>query len=135
MWLSEDKLIGDSVTIVTTDGSIIKGSRPIVNTRSFVLYLKQADDSALLGDNTIPFAMVSTISYRKPSPARRWITALGFGLGALGGAAAGAALASDTSDPAFGEASMGAFLGLIVGTALGYTISKNMTTEVTLNCR
>lgn len=137
--LDEATLVGDSLTVLTNDSTVIRGRHPIVSFTSALLYMKLPDDSGIVENSvTISFERISAISYRKPGLGRLALPLLGFAVGAVAGGFAGAALAPEgdwLEFPEAGSAFIGGTIGGIIGAIAGHEIGKGHTKEVTLHCQ
>jgi len=136
--LETDERIGDSLIVYTTDQRELVGERPIVNFTSSILYMKLSSPDGQWEDITVPFESLDRITYRKHGHARRGLTLLGFGLGAVVGGAIGVALAPEPEGwldmPEVQTGAIGAMIGGIFGAVGGNMIGSRMTVQVTLKC-
>jgi len=130
---------GEPVTVFTDDGAIFLANRPLFDFSSSTLYMRSETRSGVTGTVLIPFENISRITYSKPSAARWGLAILGFGIGAVAGGMAGAAMAPESDEwldfDAMRYGIFGAVIGGMLGTACGYAIGDNMKTTVTLECR
>jgi hypothetical protein len=137
--LEQDTQVGDSVTVITNDSTVIRGTKPTVILTSSNLYMRRMGETGLVGNVTIPFEKINRITYRKPSHAR-WILALaGLAVGATAGGFAGYRLDSGEKGwldfSRLGSAVFGGMIGGLIGMAGGYKIGNSITIKVTLECR
>jgi hypothetical protein len=125
--------------VFTDDSTVIRGSRLFVNTTSSILCMRSDRGSGVAANVHIPFAKVSTITYRKPGHARWALAFLGLGLGAVAGGLTGAALAPESESwldfSSLHCAGLGAMIGGLAGLAGGYQVGKQFTVKVELHCR
>jgi hypothetical protein len=137
--LDRAAIIGDSVTVLTTDSTVYNGVRPIVNYSSSILYMKLVADSGIEGNSvTISLERVSSISYRQAGFGQLLYPLLGFAAGAAAGGYAGATLAPEGDWLEFPEVAcglIGGVMGGLIGAMGGHEIGKHHTKEVTLHCR
>lgn len=135
--LEKETIIGDSLTVFTTDSSVIHGHKPIINFTSSVLYMKLLPDSSTTGDILLSFETIDRITFVKPDNARHALTILGLGAGIFAGAMIGGKLHSEPNGWFSDVASqfLGGLIGGVIGAILGHEIGKNMTSKVTLNCK
>jgi hypothetical protein len=139
--LADDKPIGDSVTVLLNDSTLICGTRPIVLAPSFGLYLRKRSGIGTYESVTIPVSDISSISYRKHRKERGILILVGFFGGMAAGVAIGLSMESDSDSgccwdfapPA--EALLGGLFGGLVGAAIGADLAKHMSFTVTLDCK
>ena len=138
--LEKETIVGDSLTVFTNDGVIIRGNHPIFNVRSSLLYMKLSGDTTATKDALIPIHRIDRITYVKPSSKGRVVTCLGLVVGAVAGGLAGSALVPeseggwlDFSKPA--GIWFGGLFGGLIGAAFGHKLGKNITAEATIECR
>ena len=136
--LAKDTRAGDSITVFTDDSTVVRGSRPIINSTSSILYMRTVTESGFTHSVTIPFDRISKITYLKPSSTRAGLVLLGFALGVVAGGFVGAALAQEEEGfmdfSRLHAAMAGGMVGGMIGAAGGYHIGKNLAVKVTLVC-
>ncbi len=136
--LAKDTRAGDSITVFTDDSTVVRGSRPIINSTSSILYMRTVTESGFTHSVTIPFDRISKITYLKPASSRAGLILLGFALGAVAGGFVGAALAQEEEGfmdfSRLHAAMAGGMLGGMIGAAGGYHIGKDLAVKVTLVC-
>ena len=137
--LAKDTRVGDSVTVFYDDSTVVRGSRPIINSTSSILYMRAITESGFTHSVTIPFDRISKITYLKPASSRAGLVLLGFALGVVAGGFVGAALAQDEQGfmdfSRLHAALAGGMVGGMIGAAGGYHIGKDLAVKVTLVCR
>jgi hypothetical protein len=138
--LSQETVVGDSITLTTSDNTVIRGVRPIVIPGSLTMHLWRVADSGTVSSELIPFDRIGSITYRKPSGARGVVTLMGLGIGCFAGVVTTALISEGSIDfdsmdfASLGAVFAGGMVGAVVGAVGGNAIGKRITVKVTLEC-
>ncbi len=133
--IEKDKPIDNKLTITKIDKSVITVTRPIIDHSAKIIFFRSKSDFGFRETVIIRFDKNEKINYQKYSLERPVLKYLGFAIGAIGGAAVGNSIASDSQGfdiPI--EPFLGLILGGVIGAALGLELSNSMNVKVSLDC-
>jgi hypothetical protein len=134
--IMRDELVGDTISILTSDSQVIGGVKPIYLLPSTLLVRPWSNGGAG-GTASISLDRIQTISYSKPSWAKTGFTLLGFAIGSSIVIASGWDMFSNPTEYPLEWVLSG--IGLMamsggIGAAGGREIGRHFIVNVTLQC-